>query len=174
VGVKILPRTIIGTTVTSNSYWINGKELQMPEFQAVLIDDDTRAEGPAFLVWLFNKVTSVNKDSDELLMNGIANEGNEMKNKDHRAFLRVWVEPLNLDSNLPEIVFKSYISMWLELRFPAVLLKLFPIRKSKAEELCSAAIVKSLRASFSPAFDNFCKAYDEWLCNPLADINLKT
>jgi hypothetical protein len=83
--------------------------------------------------------------------------------KNHRAFLKVWAEPVNLDSTV--IVIKSSISMWLELRFPSFLLRFFPIHKSKAEDLCSSAIVQSLQKSFSPAFNEFCKAYSTWALN---------
>lgn len=185
VGIKILPQTIIGTTVSIHLHTTAScsppKQYLMPEFQAVLIQDDTNAEGPPFLIWLFNKITrndELNNITAEGGNNAIhgklaraQNHGNNNSKTNHEAFLRVWVEPLlDLHSNTPnEIVFKSSVSMWLELHFPSFLLRFFPIHKSKAEELCSAAIIKSLQTSFSPAFQAFCHSYNESLIHSLAE-----
>jgi len=193
VGVRILPQTILGTTFSTHEYKTSVDSItpasfsvHMPEFQSVLIKDDTHAEGPTFLVWLFNKIArndELNKDLE--LFKEVDHRNNENKEvwieesppssntllknkKNHEAFLRVWAEPIFFDTTIPqEVVFKSSISMWIELRFPFFLLRFFPINKSKAEELCSSAIVKSLRMSFQPAFEEFCTAYAQSLGSPL-------
>eukprot|EP00559_Dactyliosolen_fragilissimus_P003142 CAMPEP_0184866108 /NCGR_PEP_ID=MMETSP0580-20130426/20790_1 /TAXON_ID=1118495 /ORGANISM="Dactyliosolen fragilissimus" /LENGTH=319 /DNA_ID=CAMNT_0027365585 /DNA_START=138 /DNA_END=1094 /DNA_ORIENTATION=+ len=144
--VKIFPTTTMGTSCfTSNE---SGEPVDMPEIQAVLIEDHQTAEGPRFLVWLFNKIMFRDTKKTE-----------DVGENSQVSLLRVWVEPQPCGT---EVTFKSSVLLRMKIEFPSVLLKFFPMKKEKAEELCSKAILKQLDKANTAAMLNFCEEYVKW------------
>lgn len=163
VTVSIIPTTTIGTKLLKVEH---SDGLILPEFQATLIEDEPRAVGPKFFVWLFNKIT-FGGDPDE------TNQDTDNNSRKENAFLRFHVEMIEseqddslskLDGNEDKkFVFIAESSMWLEFEFPRLLLRFFPMKKDKAEALCSNAILKALEKNMLPAMDAFCKEYEKFV-----------
>jgi hypothetical protein len=168
ITVEICPETVIGTKLTTCceqgeiSEGDGDSSRLLPEFQAVLIEDDPKAIGPKPLVWLFNKIVyGGNPEGNNERTNDLEEK---KRNRDEKALLRVWAERAlsSEDGRLltePSFVFKAESEMQLEFEFPRWLLKFFPLSKSKAEAVCSAAITRELTANLQPAIDQFSKAY---------------
>jgi len=169
VTVEICPETIIGTKLTTTcceqgeiSEGDGDSSRLLPEFQAVLIEDDPKAIGPKPLVWLFNKIVyGGNPEGNNERTKDLEEK---KRNRDEKALLRVWAErALSSEDGRfltePSFVFKAESEMQLEFEFPRWLLKFFPLSKSKAEAVCSAAITRELTANLKPAIDQFSKAY---------------
>lgn len=147
-GLNIVPTSTIGTTCISNT-----EHHDLPEFQAVLIDDLPMAEGRRPLVWLFNKIVYGGDPAKE----DIAMHFTSSTDRSESGFLRVWVEPEGKN-----FLIKASSTLLLEFQFPSLLLKFFPMRKEKGEKICSEAIVKTLEKNLVPAVENFCSSYTEW------------
>jgi len=169
ITVVVCPETLIGTKLTT----CKRKEASatpvdrdssririFPELQAVLIEDDPKAIGPKPLVWLFNKI--VYGGDPESIDKGT--KAAKKKDRNEKALLRVWAELVSKsdegdDLTEPSFVFKADSEMELEFKFPRWLLKFFPLSKSKAEEISSAAITRELTANIKPAIDRFSELY---------------
>ena len=147
VGIKIFPTSTMGTKCFE--FQRPNTTMSLPEYQVVLIEDEPRAEGPRFLVWIFNKISF-----------GLEGKKSSPENRRQQAFMRLWAEPLDDEK---KVVFKAVISMWIEIKFPSFLLRFFPMKKNEAEDLCSAAIIKELERSSLTGIDNFCIAYRKWI-----------
>jgi len=158
--VSIIPTTTIGTKLTEVDSSIGGQLRKLPEFQATLIEDEPMAQGPKFFVWLFNKIV-YGGNPDEIVQHHSSNDRNET------ALLRFYVEPVTqedgVNSDGINFAFVAESSMWLEFLFPKLLLRFFPMKKEKAEELCSGAIVKALEKNMKPAMEEFCKEYMHYI-----------
>ncbi len=156
--MSIIPTTTIGTKLIEVESSINDQVKTLPEFQATLIEDEPVAKGPKFFVWLFNKIV-YGGNPDEIIQQQQYNDRNET------AFLRFYVQPIESENitngNEINFVFVAESSMWLEFLFPKLLLRFFPMKKEKAEELCSGAILKALEKNMKPAMDEFCNEYIE-------------
>ncbi len=127
--VKVCPLTVIGTKVTSVQTHPHLQQ-PMPEYQAVLIQDYPRAEGPRPLVWLFNKIVYGGDPESE-------KNNSKTRRQDEKAMLRLWTERLPTDGDNNEMfVFKAEAKLFLEFEFPRLLLRFFPLSKEKAEVLC--------------------------------------
>jgi hypothetical protein len=132
-GIKILtseviPLTVIGTKATSTG-------VGMPEFQAVLIEDDPRAVGPRPLVWLFNKMVYGGNPEDDTNPKYLKKQ----RRRDEKAMLRFWAERLpeeEEEESSSSFVFKAEAELILEFEFPKFLLRFFPIGMEKAEQIC--------------------------------------
>ena len=154
--VSIIPTTTIGTKLIQSEHSDGSK---LPEFQATLIEDEPRAIGPKFFVWLFNKIT-FGRDPD-----AEADMDDENTTRRESAFFKLYVHKIDSEQNpttsedLTSFMFVAESTMWLEFEFPKLLLRFFPIKKSKAEALCSNAIVKALEKNMVPAMEAFCEEY---------------
>lgn len=166
--VKILPESLIGVAYRPREQNVNvhssisAEHLELvqtvPEYQAVLIDDEPKAEGPSLLVWLFNKIV-YGKDATN----------SRGKKRSESALLRVYVEPIDTtcieDDNEhaslshPSFVFKAESEMRMRFDFPYFLIRFFPMKKNRAEEICSVAISRALELNLEPAVENFSDLY---------------
>lgn len=166
--VEICPETIVGIRTRiihadDNVDIENESAVLGPEFQAVLIDDFPKANGPRPLVWLFNRIVHGTNSRNNQTSQP------EKRKRTERALLRVWTEQESRttdnmpSSTRPTFVFCASSEMLLEFEFPAFLLKFFPIKKQYAEEICSSAIVKALSLNLVPAIDRFADLYVEKL-----------
>jgi len=164
VTLEVLPLSVIGTKIRSTAP--NDVEgFRMPEFQAVLIDDQPTAIGPRFSVWLFNKIVYGGNPNVKVKAEAGGKEekiasASKERRRDEKAMLRFWAErrPVSqqsdprlgkhsdsdLDSSTKseyrsesyDLVFRGEAELWLEFEFPTILLRFFPLSKEKAEELC--------------------------------------
>ncbi len=133
-------------------------EEHVPEYQAVLIDDEPRAEGPQILVWLFDKIVHGSKKQKE--GNSDQDEQRQQKRTRSRnevALLRVSARPVIGDDT--SFTFTADTEMWLEFQFPKWLLSFFPMSQEKAEQISGDAIVKALEMNLIPAIDRLCDTY---------------
>ena len=173
ITISVCPESLVGVKLTTckrteaSTTPLDGDSSSIrifPEFQVVLIEDEPKAIGPKFLVWLFNKVVY---GGDPESIDKIAKAAKK-KDRKERALLRVWAELVSQSEegdDLPEpsFVFKADTELRLEFGFPRLLLKFFPLSKSKAEEITSAAINRELTANIKPAIDRFSELYmDEY------------
>jgi len=173
ITVVVCPESLVGVKLTTckrkeaSTTPIDGDSSSIrifPELQVVLIEDEPKAIGPKPLVWLFNKVVY---GGDPEGIDKITKAAKK-KDRNERALLRVWAELVSQSEegdDLPEpsFVFKADTELRLEFGFPRLLLKFFPLSKSKAEEITSAAINRELTANIKPAIDRFSELYmDEY------------
>lgn len=149
VTVKVIPTTTIGTKILSKSY---DSDSNLPEFQATLIEDEPRAVGPRFFVWLFNKVVYGGNPDD--LLNKKENRRNES------ALLKLYIDPIEVNEDNVSFCFVAESYMRLEFLFPKLLLRFFPLKKEKSEQLCTDAILKALETNMIPAMESFCEEFE--------------
>ena len=152
-GIKIAGLNIVPTSTIGTKYIPSTGNYDLPEFQAVLIDDVPMAEGKRPLVWLFNKIVYGGNPAED----DIITQFTSSTDRNESGLLRVWVEPEGQNFQI-----KASSTLWLEFQFPSFLLKFFPMRKEKGEKICSDAIVKTLEKNLIPAIENFCSSYTEW------------
>lgn len=96
VTLEVLPLSVIGTKIRSTAP-NDVKGFRMPEFQAVLIDDQPTAIGPRFSVWLFNKIVYGGNPNAEVKAKGKGKEektasASKQRRRDEKAMLRFWAE----------------------------------------------------------------------------------
>ncbi len=184
--VKVCPESTVGISmVYGNSSNSNGEtsistsastsmstsaaswEEHVPEYQAVLIDDEPRAEGPQILVWLFDKIvhgskkkeatSTSNSDQDETQDQQQQQKQKRTRSRNEVALLRVSAQPIVGDDT--SFTFTADSEMWLEFQFPNWLLSFFPMSREKAEQISGDAIVKALEMNLIPAIDRLCDTY---------------
>ena len=151
VTVKVIPTTTIGTKILSKPY---DSDNNLPEFQATLIEDEPRAVGPRFFVWLFNKVV-YGGNPDEVI-NKKENRRNES------ALLKLYIDPTEVNDGMISFCFVAESYMRLEFLFPRLLLRFFPLKKEKSEKLCTDAILKALETNMIPAMESFCDEFERY------------
>ena len=160
VTVCVIPTVTIGTKLIKVEKTLNnGNTIILPEFEAILILDEPRAEGPKFFVWLFNKIT-YGGDPDKL-----SDNDSRTSKRRERALLRIRTELVEAEEFQLEqkLIFIADSSMTLEFEFPKMLLRFFPMKKEKAEQLCSNAITKALEENLLPAMKAFGDEYELFL-----------
>ena len=148
--VKVIPTTTIGTKVTTRTTTINN--ILLPEFQGIMIEDQPKAIGPTFFTWLFNKMI-YGGNPDE-----IVNE--KESNRIESVLLKVFIDTKEMKDGDISFNFVAESYMRLEFLFPKVLLRFFPLKKEKAEKLCSDAILKAIKTSMQPTMDLFCEEFE--------------
>ncbi len=152
VTVKVIPTTTIGTKVVTRTALDD--KIILPEFQGILIEDEPRAVGPRFFVWLFNKITYGGDPDHETIID------RKQNNRRESALLRVYIDSVEINDDGAvsfSVVAESFLR--LEFDFPKLLLRFFPMRKEKAEKLCSDAILKALETNMLPAMESFCEEF---------------
>lgn len=187
-GITVYPTSIVGSKLFINNDDNDTKSagipttttIPMPEFQVLLLEDKPRAKGPKFMVWLFNKLTyggspppllspqpkrqeqsqNDNHDNNDTTNNQSPNQHN--KRRHQSALLRVWAEPCPHNST-QFVQIRAESKMCIELSFPELLLRLFPMKREVAEDICSEAVQNVLEQSTLPAVKQFCSLYEEWM-----------
>jgi hypothetical protein len=101
----------------------------IPQYTFLMIGEKQSVSGPAPLVWIFNKLTGADKKKDPSLRpSGVA--------KSDVAIIK------NDDGTL---ALRCDVTLKITVTFPAVLLKILPTSKEKAEASASASIGKGLQ-----------------------------
>jgi hypothetical protein len=101
----------------------------IPQYTFLMIGEKQSVKGPAPLVWIFNKLTGAEKKKDPSLKpSGVAKSDVAVIN--------------NQDGSL---AIRYDVSIKITVTFPAVLLKILPTTKEKAEASASASIRKGLQ-----------------------------
>jgi len=138
-GLKVSSNALIGTTVTPTD-----------ELQFVLVKTEQIPDGPAPLVWLFNKMTGNDK----------AKSGGGDSKQAIRSLSR-----LNLKSSSEggTGIFSLATMLELSVEFPSLLLKLMPVSKEKAEEQFSSSIRNTVEKDQSVVVPMFRQLYLDWL-----------
>jgi hypothetical protein len=101
----------------------------LPEYELILVADKRSAEGPAPLVWLFNKLTGVKEDDDA-----------EFSPPQGRVKNRVSIVKLE-DGDLAVNV---DVKFQIVIKFPTILVRLLPVSKEKMEENGTASVLKAI------------------------------
>jgi len=154
-GVEITPTSIIGVKLILE----DDKELtMMPEFQGVLISNETRAKGPWLIVRLFNKILYGGKNPEDI---GSAIKSGHNKISQTTSLTRVWAELIDDDEQL--FVFRAATFLKIKIYYPRTLSRLMPMGKSTGEKIVSAAIAKALEKNLYPAMEQFNLAYMDWI-----------
>ena len=148
--VKVIPTTTIGAKVTTRATTID--EVLLPEYQGIMIEDQPKAIGPKFFTWLFNKMI-YGGDPDE-----ITNKNES--NRNESVLLKVHIDTKEMKDGDISFNFVAESYMRLEFLFPKLLLRFFPLKKEKAEKLCSDAILKALKTTMQPTMDSFCEEFE--------------
>jgi len=143
VGTKLVETTTTTSTATTdNDEDARQEQQQQFEYQYTLVYSKTIPEGPRMLKWVFNKLIGAN--------------GNAERNA--HSFSKLIVE-----QTASEVVFKAKTNLEIDIKFPAMLLKILPMSKEKAEEEGSAAVQTTIDKDNKPAFSNIADKYLEFL-----------
>jgi len=138
-GLKMVTTTISGVkySETKTGY---------PQYSFFLIGEKQSISGLPPVVYMFNKLTGMNKKGDSLKPSGVA------------ASIVSLQETAGDDDENLVINFDANIKITVE--FPAFLLKILPVSKEKAEEQGSASILKSVKPSLDQSLTG---VYDAFL-----------
>lgn len=142
-GLKIISESTIGMKLLLGPRM--GRDdisLSLPEYQFSLLDSKIVADGPAPVVWLFQKL---------------------MKYRDSTSsFTRVRAKKKH-DTTLNEIIFVTEARLETIIRLPSKVLKVLPnVNISKFERQGSDAIQKLLENDLEPALNGFCEAFRKY------------
>ena len=137
-GVTLESTSLIGTKLLLPS-----ESNAFPSYEFTLIQDSRQATGLPPLVWVFNKLTGA---------------GNQEREKDTApmSLSRVTVQE---SSDGKDITFKIETFLEIRVKFPAVLLKILPVKKEKAEAQASEAVTKVLKKDIDAAIAKFRERY---------------
>jgi hypothetical protein len=140
LGVLLVPKRPLHThTKTTFNF--------LPEYQFVLLEESFHADGPPPLVWLFNKLTGLDRTDQD------------SSHHSNHVFFRVWVE----ETSNCTIAFSSQSKADLSFNFPSFLLNLLPVSKDIIENQGNSALQKSIEKDVSPGLESFLKSYLQWL-----------
>lgn len=137
-GVTLESTSLIGTKLV-----IPTRSNAFPSYEFVLIQDKREAIGLRTLIWVYNQLTG---------------KGDKEREKDTTptSLSRVTVQESN-DGKF--VTFKIETILEICVNFPAILLKLLPVKKEKAEAQGSSAVSKILRKDIDLAITTFRDTY---------------
>lgn len=118
-----------------------------PSYEFTLIQDSRRATGLPPLVWVFNKLTGA---------------GSQEREKD-TAPLSLSRVSIRESSNGENITFRIVTFLEIRVKFPAVLLKILPVKKETAEAQAAEAVTKVLKKDIDAAMASFRERYVDLL-----------
>lgn len=120
-----------------------------PAYEFTMIKDMTKADGPKFLLWIYNQIMDFASRHSS-------------KDKTTRSICLVTL----VDSNEGTCVrFES--SFQAKLKFPQFILKLMPISKERAEKQGSSAVSNFVEKGVIRALDRFENTFKQQYCNDL-------
>lgn len=143
-GITISSVAVIGCKLLSNAN-------AFPVFEFVLVDDEQQVEGSKPIVWIFNQLTAASK------------KGDKAKKKD--GPLSITRVSAKLSSDQKAIVFFSEGYIKISVKFPAVLLKILPVSREKAEEQGSTAIQRVIEKDGQAGLFAFRDSFEAWTMN---------
>lgn len=116
-----------------------------PEYIFVLIGEKKRIFGPSALVWIYNKLTRLDKEDPDRY---------RMPDAKATSVASVGEEPNG------SFTFQIHVTIQIFVEFPATLVKILPASKEKMEQQGSAAVLKAITADI---MDSLRVTRDEFL-----------
>lgn len=138
-GLKLVTKAYIGTSLALKD------PSSFPELQLVFIKDEQFAEG--FNRWIFNKLTGGKKRSDE---------GGQSTS----SISRISATTDGVESGYR---FSVDTQLQVNINFPAILLRILPVSKSKAEEQGSLSLEKLLDKDFNAVLPRLASQMIPWM-----------
>jgi hypothetical protein len=139
-----------GLTVTSianiGSKFLVDPESAKPFYEFTLVGDEQIVTGLAPIVWIFNQLTGAGKKDGK--------EGTSTS-----SLSRVTYEQSDDD----KIVFKIDSSLRVDVKFPAILLKILPTSKEQTEATGGSSLVKALEKDVVKSMSALESAYEKWI-----------
>ncbi len=131
-GLKIKSNSLIGVKYVDKDELASSKSNDggRPEYELVFIKNKQFAEGPKFLVWIFNQLT------------GKTNSKKDKEKEQTVHSLSKFTYETTPDGE--SIIFTIEASLEIVVKFPSFLLKILPVSKEKAEEQGSASVLKTM------------------------------
>ena len=147
--------TIMGTSAHQRLHELV-PQVNVPEYQFVLLDEDFEAEGPPPLVWIFNRLTG--KGRGNMRRHNL--ETSAMSDTPHlfHAFLKVYpsiYSQRNIQKPNSMVVFHAHSHVEINISFPAVLLKILPVPKEVITRQGSQALRRSMKRDVIPGIRKF-------------------
>lgn len=139
-GLKITSRSKIGTKFILES------EPYKSYYEFTGVADETSVEGLKPVVWIYNMLTG-------------AGQKDEKSRTSISSLTRFSCEKTGDQT----VVFKTDVFLSVCIKFPAILLKIIPTNKEKAEETGGKAIVKAIEKDVIKALSGIEKAYQKML-----------
>jgi hypothetical protein len=139
-GLKITSRAKIGTKFILES------EPYKSYYEFTGVADETTAEGLKPVVWIYNTLTGAGKKDEKL-------------RRSFNSLSRFSCEKTGDDT----VVFKTDVFLSVGIEFPAILLKILPTNKEKAEKTGGQAIVKALEKDVAKALSKIEEKYQKML-----------
>lgn len=139
-GVKVESTSMIGSKLL-----LPADESGFPSFEFTLIQDKRTATGLPPIVWIYNQLTGAGKKERE-------------KDTTPMSLSRVFVcRSTDDDDDSITFMIKSFLEI--RIRFPAVLLKILPVTKEKAEAQGGEAVTKVLKKDIDVSIAKFRDIY---------------
>ena len=138
-GLTLSSKSLIGTKIITDT-----DEKTFPQYQFVLIKDETFPRGSKIVLWIYNKLT-----------------GNDKVNRDENStqkvesFTRVSVQEISES----EGIFTLNASLNITVEFPSLLLKILPVSKEKAEQQGSESVMKLLDKELNVVLEKLHESY---------------
>lgn len=140
-GLHLVSLTKIGVKL------IEKTEARSPQYEMTLIGDERTVKGLPPVVWIFNKLT------------GASSGGEGGTTTKSLTTVRYEI------TDNSKVVFQTDSFLSITVKFPAVLLKILPTNKEKAEETGSKAITKAVQKDLEASMKSFEEAYLKWIDN---------
>ena len=134
-GLRLVSEAIIGA-----KFLLPADASSFPAYEFVLIDDTREVSGLRPIVWIYNQLTGADKDNETSPVSLSRFTAHRSKDGD-------------------SVIFKIDSFLEITIRFPALLLKIIPSSKEKAEERGGAAVRKALSKDIDRAVACFRDAY---------------
>ena len=136
----------------------NNSNLSKPQYQLVFIKDSQYAEGPRLLVWIYNQLTGRNNN------NNSDNDQQSEKEQSVHAFSKFTFE---ITPDGKSLVFVVESKLEVIVKFPALLLKVLPVSKEKAEQQGSASVLKAMSTDIEAVLPKIRDSYRQTFGNVL-------
>jgi len=151
-GIRFPGVTVESTSLIGSKLLLPTKETEYPSYEFVLIQDQREATGLRPIVWVYNQLTGA---------------GNKERENDAAPMSLSRVTPCPT-SDGESVTFQIDSFLEIKVKFPAVLIKILPVSKEKAEAQGAEAVTKVLKKDIDVSIAKFRDIYAESLQSAVA------
>lgn len=146
-GIRFPGVTVVSTSLIGSKLLLPTDSTGFPGYEFTLIQDQREATGLRPIVWVYNQLTGA---------------GNKERENDAAPTSLSRVAPCPTPDG-ESVTFKIDSFLEIRVKFPAVLLKIMPVSKEKAEAQGAEAVINVLKKDIDVSIDKFRDIYVETL-----------